>query len=315
MVVLDEKSALMLPPPPPYVEDGPLSPPPFPTQGRAPTRLDTLPPHLLLRIVYETFSGPVKSQRKVLYWLTMHLRLVNRALYIACMHVLRSTYLSAYTSLIRPPYTSDPFPLALPDSPFAASSFSTTASSCTPSGLSSLLPTQSIQRETRVFDLFIALKVREDVWADESELHLEREESFKDLFDLMQPRARLEDLVRVYGSREGVVSLVASSSTSAPVVSPPTSKKSANGYPEASSRRTHGMSSRAKSPTVPFASLSVSFSPRSVGLVLTTKERKKTIVQVPRTREETLEVSARKLVMELKGWVAANLTSISNGAF
>ena len=83
MVVLDEKSVSMLPPPPPYVEDGPLSPPPFPSQSRAPPTLVTLPPHLLLRIVYDTFSGgPVKSQRKVLYWLTMSLRLVNRALYI-----------------------------------------------------------------------------------------------------------------------------------------------------------------------------------------------------------------------------------------
>ncbi|KAI0655671.1 hypothetical protein C8Q70DRAFT_922953 [Cubamyces menziesii] len=248
----------MLPPPPPYVEDGPLSPPPFPSQSRAPPTLVTLPPHLLLRIVYDTFSGgPVKSQRKVLYWLTMSLRLVNRALYIACMHVLRSTYLPAYSALVRPPYTSDPFPLSLPDSPY------------------------SVQRETRVLDLFIALKVREDVWADESELHLEREESFKDLFDLMQPRARLEDLMRTYGARDGVVSTSSGSSW-------------ANG------------ASRAASSRIPFSALSVSFSPRAVGLVLTTRERKKTIVQVPRTREETLEVSARKLVGELRAWVASN---------
>lgn len=31
---------------------------------------------------------------------------------IACMHVLRSTYLPSYSSLIRCPYTSDPFPVA-----------------------------------------------------------------------------------------------------------------------------------------------------------------------------------------------------------
>ena len=81
MVVLDEK-ALMLPPPPPYVEAGPVSPPPFPTQHRPPLTLVTLPPHILLRIVYETFSqGQVERQRKVLYWLTMSLRLVNRAMY------------------------------------------------------------------------------------------------------------------------------------------------------------------------------------------------------------------------------------------
>ena len=82
MVILDEK-ALMLPPPPPYVDAGPVSPPPFPVQNRPPLTLATLPPHLLLRIVYETFSqGRVERQRKVLYWLTMSLRRVNRAIYI-----------------------------------------------------------------------------------------------------------------------------------------------------------------------------------------------------------------------------------------
>ncbi|TBU38485.1 hypothetical protein BD309DRAFT_971810 [Dichomitus squalens] len=86
MVILDEK-ALMLPPPPPYVEAGPVSPPPFPTQHRPPLTLVTLPPHILLRVVYETFSqGRVEKQRKVLYWLTLSLRLVNRAMYIGeCM--------------------------------------------------------------------------------------------------------------------------------------------------------------------------------------------------------------------------------------
>lgn len=82
MVILDEKS-LMIPPPPPYVEAGPISPPPFPSDSRAPPTLSTLPPHLLLRIVYETFSnGRVEKQRKLLYWLTMSLRLVNRSVYI-----------------------------------------------------------------------------------------------------------------------------------------------------------------------------------------------------------------------------------------
>ncbi|KAI0334250.1 hypothetical protein GY45DRAFT_1243142 [Cubamyces sp. BRFM 1775] len=300
----------MLPPPPPYVEDGPLSPPPFPSQSRAPPTLITLPPHLLLRIVYDTFSGgPVKSQRKILYWLTMSLRLVNRALYIACMHVLRSTYLPAYSALVRPPYTSDPFPLSLPDSPYVP-----TSSTSPRSGTASLLPLQSVQRETRVLDLFIALKVREDVWADESELHLEREESFKDLFDLMQPRARLEDLVRTYGVREGVVSTSSSYSSSSPTASTPllsppcpSGKKGMNGHgAESSSSRWTNGTSRVASSRIPFSALSVSFSPRAVGLVLTTRERKKTIVQVPRTREETLEVSARKLVGELRAWVASN---------
>ncbi|EIW56818.1 uncharacterized protein TRAVEDRAFT_38602 [Trametes versicolor FP-101664 SS1] len=289
----------MYPPPPPYALPDPVSPPPFPSHNRPPPTLVTLPPHLLLRIVYETFPpGTLKNQRKVLYWLTMSLRLVNRALYVACMHVLRSTYLPAYASLIRPPYTSDPFPLSLPDSPFAAY-----ASSSSPLS-SPLLPLQSMQRETRVLDLYIALKVREDVWADESELHLEREESFKDLFDLMQPRARLEDLVRAYGRRDGVVSVLSSSGTTPLVSSPCPPKKCASGV--GSSAGKSRVVTRTTNQALPFHALSVSYSPRAVGIVLLTKERKKTIVQVPRTREETLEDSARKLVRELRGWIAAN---------
>ena len=75
------------------------------------------------------------------------------------MHVLRSTYLPAYLSMVRPPYTSDPFPLSSPSQ-----------SSITPQLAS---PVNSLQRETQVLDLFLAAKVRDDVWADESELHLE----------------------------------------------------------------------------------------------------------------------------------------------
>ncbi|KAI0776664.1 hypothetical protein BD413DRAFT_469108 [Trametes elegans] len=292
----------MLPPAPPYAEVCPVSPPPFSMGDRPPPTLVTLPPHLLLRIVYETFSkGEVIHQRKVLYWLTMSLRLVSRGLYVACMHILRSTYIPAYEALIRPPYTSDPFPLSLPDSPFAAYGSSAAPLSA------SVLPMQSMQRETRVFDLFIALKVREDVWADDSSLHLERKESFKDLFDLMQPRARLEDLVRAYGRRDGLVSVPSSSGVGAtPLVASPScdTKKGANGSVESFGKgRAQG---RAASTALPFSALSVSFSPRAVGLVLTTSQRKKTIVQVPRTRVETLEDSARKLVRELRAWIAAN---------
>lgn len=83
MVILDEKTVTMYPPPPPYALPDPVSPPPFPSHNRPPPTLVTLPPHLLLRIVYETFPpGTLKNQRKVLYWLTMSLRLVNRALYV-----------------------------------------------------------------------------------------------------------------------------------------------------------------------------------------------------------------------------------------
>ena len=180
------------------------------------------------------------------------------------MHVLRSTYLPSYASLIRPPYTSDPFPTGGPaaDSPAAS-------------------PVLSLQRETRVLDLFIVLKVREDVWADESDLHLEREESFRDLFDLMQPRARVEDLVGAYGAAEGVV---------------------AAGRPRPPGGAVRWRLPAGKRP-VPLKAISASFSQRRVALALTTLERKKTIVEVSRTRDESLESSAKKLVKELRIWI------------
>ncbi|THG93279.1 hypothetical protein EW026_g2862 [Hermanssonia centrifuga] len=209
------------------------------------------------------------------------------------MHVLRSTYLPAYSGFIRPPYTTDPFPLNSP--------------TFTPDQMVS--PVQSLQRETRVLDLFVALKVREDVWMDESELHLERDESFRDLFDLMQPRSRMEDLVRAYGVREGVIALanMASSSTNGIVSG---NANVVSKVPAGSSSNDGRTSSRSKAMSkapalVPFGALSVSFSSRRVGLVLTTKERKRTIVETERAKDERLEIAAKKLVKELKGWVAA----------
>ncbi|KAF9238474.1 hypothetical protein BU15DRAFT_62450 [Melanogaster broomeanus] len=283
MVIVDEKCMLSVPPPP-YAAAASVAPPPFPGTWRRAACLAALPPHLLLKIVYMTFpqtpgidESRIERQRKTLYWLSLQLRLVNRSFYIACMHVLRSTYLSAYQSLIRLPYTSDPFPL----------SSSTSTSS----------PLETIQRETQVLDLFIALKVREDVMMDDSELHLEREESFKDLFDLMQPRSRLEDLVRHYGLREGVIH------TNPPSVSAPSSATpvSDNGA-WSSSSISDGMK-LSKPVALPFSALSISFSPRKVGLVLTSTARKRTLVEVTRTRDEKLEIAAKKLAKQLKVWL------------
>ncbi|KIJ64351.1 hypothetical protein HYDPIDRAFT_112349 [Hydnomerulius pinastri MD-312] len=225
-------------------------------------------------------EGRIERQRKTLYWLSLQLRLVNRSFYIACMHVLRSTYLPAYNSFIRPPYTSDPFPL---------SSSSTSTGS----------PLETMQRETQVLDLFIALKVREDVMMDDSELHLEREESFKDLFDLMQPRSRLEDLVRHYGLLKKVVHTnppgVSTISSSTPVFR-------VNNSGTSSGSASQGTKLGAPAPLA-FSALSISFSPRKVGLVLTSTGRKRTIVEVARRRDEELEVAAKELARQLKVWL------------
>ncbi|KAJ3492945.1 hypothetical protein NLJ89_g11133 [Agrocybe chaxingu] len=115
-------------------------PPPYSTPTSAPRKsFSSLPAHILLKIIADVFptesdtahllrpgANPYdprlyeptnpEEQRKVLFWLSTSLRLVNRQLYAACMYILRSTYLQAYQSLIRPPYTSDPFPLSDPSS-------------------------------------------------------------------------------------------------------------------------------------------------------------------------------------------------------
>lgn len=300
MVILDEKFMI---PPPPYTTSGLVGPPPFPG-GRSHQSLATLPSHLLLKIVYMMFpqtSGIDESrherQRKTLYWLSHQLRLVNRSFYIgdhisyqadnqnltyllACMHVLRSTYLPAYEFLIRTPYTSDPFPLSSPTS--------------SPPGL-----VETTQRETQVLDLFIALKVREDVMMDDTEFHLEREEAFKDLFDLMQPRSRLEDLVRYYGLREGVVHTAPPGISSSPSASMSQLRNTIG-----SSSSSNGRTSATRPAPLPFSMLSVSFSPRKVGLVLTTTSRKRTILEIARTKDEKLEVTAKQLVKQLKIWLS-----------
>ncbi|EAU87542.2 hypothetical protein CC1G_11214 [Coprinopsis cinerea okayama7 len=332
-MILDDKTIMALPPPPPYLPSNnpfshptpgaqsPANPPPSfsealnsPTCSHTPGRalkLSSLPPHILPAVVYNTFP-------------THPLIDTLLAFYIACMHVLRSTYLPAYTSLLRPYYSSDPFP-----------------STPVPQAHGSTLNT--VQRETPILDQFIALKVREDVFADDSELHLEREDMFKDIFDHSQPKARLEDLVRIYGVKEGVVTLAppgvvtytstsTSSSSSKDTVMParpnmpPPSPGGSTGRSSTSRffsafMRSSSSRSKSKSPSppptarqsattkrkirpVPFALLSVTFSTRKVGLQLMSTETgaKRTIVEVQRmSRDENLEAAASRIVAELKG--------------
>lgn len=109
---------------------------------------------------------------------------------------------------------------------------------------------------------------------DDTEFHLESTESFRDLFDFSQPKSRLEDLIRQYGAKEGVISV-----------------PDQIGAPR----------SRASRPApVPCSALSVTFSIRKVGLVLTTRSGKRTILEESRTREERLESTAKLLVFGLR---------------
>ena len=226
-VELDADS--VYPPPPEYsAQRQQVQPSPrgthFPAHGRtSPTSssysssirapapsLSTLPTPLLLQIIQHTFPqsrprppaytpAPADTDytyvagfpsrdtaderlRRTLLWLAVSLRLVSRALNAACMHVLRAAYLPAYRALLRPPYSS------------------AAAGAVTVGG-------GGAQRENAVLDRFVLLRIRHDVLADESSLHLDHEDAFRDLFDVAQPRARLEDLVRDIGVRRGVVVL------------------------------------------------------------------------------------------------------------
>lgn len=264
MIIIDEKSQPMRDVPPPYEYP---QPPPFPVASRPPPpTLDKLPPHILLQIIHQLFpqtsdanKGKVERQRETLYYLSSSLRLVNRVFYIVSMHVLRSTYLPAYNSLIRRPYSSDPFPHTLP-------------SSCEPTA--SILTSQHVHRETKVLDLFIALKVRQDVYMDDTELHLENTESLRDLFNFMQPKSRLEDLICQQGAEKGVISGSEKVEPQRKVVS-------------------------SQPPPVPYSALSVSFSTGKVSLFFTTRTGKKPVAVVNWKGEERLEDVAKRLVSGL----------------
>lgn len=341
-------------------------PPPYPEQSMSSSgkTLTSLSPHLLIQIVLSTFplqdglfSGDSRQelQRQNFLWIHSSLRFVNRDLYLACMNVLRSAYLPAFTHCIRVPYSSDPFP----------SSLSSDSSLLTP------------HRELRTLDLFIALIAHEDVLIDASSLHLPREDAYKDLFELIQPRSRLEDLVAEQGRKHGVITVEDHERTSAPSTPVylsrqstmsiykseyPTSTASSSPYtfspppsttsivfspptlhiPAPSSGSTFSIKSifrgsvkfKSKPQTLrlappsqpstprrkpiqalPFSSLSISFTPRKVSLIYTppsrqntsagpsSAARKHTIVEVSRTREDSLEFTAKKLVRELKLWL------------
>ncbi|KZO92475.1 hypothetical protein CALVIDRAFT_464193, partial [Calocera viscosa TUFC12733] len=237
-------------------------PPPFSIIRHKPT-INDLPQHVLLQVIY-TIVDPNLSEEEYrwgLYWLAVSLRLVSSNWYTACMHVLRSAYLPAYVSHIRPPYSANPYPLSSPASVYAAA-YSTTPSTSAPS---TPALAEDAQRETAVLDMFIAFQVRQNVLRDESELHLEAgHEGVKDLFELLQPRARTEDLVRKYALRAGVISV----------------------------GTTYNSGEK-----IPFRELSVNFSQRKVGLVRTVAgRRRQVLVEVGRERMETLESVAKRIV-------------------
>ncbi|KAK0210377.1 hypothetical protein DFS33DRAFT_1251632, partial [Desarmillaria ectypa] len=301
-MILDEKCILA--PPPTYVQA--IAGTNNLARRRSNLTFSSLPSHLLLQIVYCTFpledgehegDSKIVRQRENLHWLETSLRLVSRALYIACMHILRSTYLPAYNRLVRPPYTSDPFPTSSPSETQSSTS-----------------PLFTHHRELATLDRFISLLAHEDHLLDTSDLHLPREEAYKDLFDLVQPKSRLEDLTAEQGCRLGIVptSLSSSPILSVQTLSTPRRKKSPfNLFSFGRSRKPITPPPSLPIPVerpsidpIPFSTLTISFSPRSIGLVMNVSVlRKKTLVEISRTRDEPLEVSTKRLMQSLKAWL------------
>jgi hypothetical protein len=235
------------------------------------------------------------------------------------MHILRSTYLPAYSDLVRPPYSSDPFPLSSEDSSYAPSDCSSAGTSSPVPGpssgspntpltalpasaqsstfsLSSLpsyhtaaqsapSPVLSSHRETQVLDLFIALRVREDLYSAGTSLHLTADESFRDVFDLMQPKARMEDLLFARGTKYGYITL----------------RDGDRGQynPDGPVR-----GSGPRLPPVQSSAIQVSFSPRKATLLVVMVGNKRvTIAEAKRERNEKLEYAARTLGKALQAWV------------
>ena len=134
-------------------------------------------------------------------------------------------------------------------------------------------PLLTMQRETRALDQFLLLKLHQDVLSSESTLHLSSSvhtpsSTFSDLFNLHQPTARLEDLVRHYGLQNGTITLAPSSS---------------------------------RLVSFDYVTIKLSEGGRRVGLVIAdTKGRKRVVAEYLREdKNEKLEIAAKKLAKEL----------------
>jgi len=133
----------------------------------------------------------------------------------------------------------------------------------------------------------------------------------------MQPRVRLEDLVREFGISAGLVRLRSNQSQPESRNNSPSLlswKKLSSTSPSSLSVATAHLRDNVYAAKVHpnalfFESLSVNFSPRKVGLVLTSQGQKRVVVEVSRDRAETLERCATRLIYELKGWADRSLHS------
>ncbi|ODN81428.1 hypothetical protein L202_01859 [Cryptococcus amylolentus CBS 6039] len=176
----------MFTPAPPYVHAPPTA---------ARPSLTTLPVHLVHRILLLTldqqatpsrFWSDAEEERVRRLWaLFRGLRGVSRVFWLVATSILRAHYLAPFLNLIKPGYSSDPFP-------FESSHLSDPSLSFDPSAGGSVYAERG--RETAVLDRFIAVRVGEELRRVESELS-EGSGAEVDIFQRLQPAARIEDLL------------------------------------------------------------------------------------------------------------------------
>ncbi|KAF8305984.1 hypothetical protein DL93DRAFT_2089117 [Clavulina sp. PMI_390] len=209
------------------------------------------------------------------------------------MYILRSSYLPLYSHQIIRPFTSDPFPSSAP----TPSSPSPAVESTSAVLEHDVTPIISTQRETAVLDLFIVIRARQDMRSDESDLYLDNEDDrYRDMFNFMQPKARLEDLVHKYGIRYNLISLpTPPSSTPSTALPTPTPSYTTIPVPPASPS---SPIPPIVLPTISFSDLSVTYGNRAVSLTARDAQGKRHVLSEVQRSRETLEVLARGLVNE-----------------
>jgi hypothetical protein len=167
-----------------------VAPPPYRPSASQPSfspTLLTLPDHLLLTILSH-LSLPT---------LSLLLRPTSRKLYLFATHLLRRSLYPRWARCLKHGFSTNPLG--------PSSSLSPSLSLST----SSILPRR---RETAILDLYISSLVLVSLRSSESGLHLlvdheevETASWMWDLFELLQPRARVEDLLIQYGGEDGFV--------------------------------------------------------------------------------------------------------------
>ncbi|TYJ51135.1 hypothetical protein B9479_008310 [Cryptococcus floricola] len=173
-------------PAPPYVHAPPTA---------APPSLTALPVHLIHRILQLTldqqatpsrfWSDPEEERVRRRWALFRGPRGVSRVFWLVATSILRTHYLPPFLDLIKPGYSSDPFP-------FESSHLSDPSLSFDSSAGGSVYAETG--RETAVFDMFIAVRVGEELRRVESELS-EGSGAEWEIFHMLQPAARIEDLL------------------------------------------------------------------------------------------------------------------------